>query len=196
MGLLESDTTEWFHFHFSLSCIGEGNGNLLQYSCLENPRDRGAWWVAIHGVEQSWTPPKRLSSGSSSIPVVKVLDKHLEVDFALMFWDWVRETIYLLSSYKWNKVLRTNLWKICPITLSSSSSWDTEIHSKHEWKIITKAHSNVIEFHELPGLSSPEHCHVLSSRLSSVLFSSRCSPESCLCQVLHNVLCSLSVQQY
>ena len=135
-------------------------------------------------------------SGSSSIPVVKVLDKHLEVDFALMFWDWVRETIYLLSSYKWNKVLRTNLWKICPITLSSSSSWDTEIHSKHEWKIITKAHSNIIEFHELPGLSSPEHCHVLSSRLSSVLFSSRCSPESCLCQVLHNVLCSLSVQQY
>ena len=41
-GLEESDTTEWLHFHFSLSCIGEGNGNPLQYSCLENPRDRGA----------------------------------------------------------------------------------------------------------------------------------------------------------
>ena len=45
-----SDATELFHFHFSLSCIGEGNGNPLQCSCLENPRDRGAWWAAIYGV--------------------------------------------------------------------------------------------------------------------------------------------------
>ena len=42
----ESDTTERLHFHFSPSCIGEGNGNPLQYSCLENPRDGGAWWTA------------------------------------------------------------------------------------------------------------------------------------------------------
>ena len=46
----ESDTTERLHFHFSLSCIGEGNGNPLQCSCLENPRDGGAWWAAIYGV--------------------------------------------------------------------------------------------------------------------------------------------------
>ena len=45
-GRTESDTTEWRHFHFSLSCIGEGNGNPLQCSCLENPRDGGAWWAA------------------------------------------------------------------------------------------------------------------------------------------------------
>ena len=50
----------------SLSCIGEGNGNPLYYSCLENPRDRGAWWAAIYGVAQSWTRLKRLSSSSSS----------------------------------------------------------------------------------------------------------------------------------
>ena len=43
------------HFHFSLSCIGEGNGSLLQCSCLENPKDRGAWWAAIYGIAQSWT---------------------------------------------------------------------------------------------------------------------------------------------
>ena len=49
-GCWELDTTEWLHFHFSLSCIGEGNGNPLQYSCLENPRDRGAWWAAVYGV--------------------------------------------------------------------------------------------------------------------------------------------------
>ena len=48
-GRYKSDTAEWLHFHFSLSCMGEGNGNPLQYSCLENPRDRGAWWAAIYG---------------------------------------------------------------------------------------------------------------------------------------------------
>ena len=52
MGL---DTTEGLHFHFSLSCIGEGNGNPLQCSCLENPRDRGACWAAVYGVAQSQT---------------------------------------------------------------------------------------------------------------------------------------------
>ena len=51
-------------FHFSLSCIGEGNGNPLQYSCLENPRDGGAWWASIYGVTQSWTQLKQLSSSS------------------------------------------------------------------------------------------------------------------------------------
>ena len=56
--------TERLHFHFSLSCIGEGNGNPLQCSCLENPRDGGAWWAAVYGVTQRWTPLKRLSSSS------------------------------------------------------------------------------------------------------------------------------------
>ena len=50
MGSKQSDTTERLHFHFSLSCSGEGNGNPLQCYCLENPRDRGAWWAAIYGV--------------------------------------------------------------------------------------------------------------------------------------------------
>ena len=61
-GREESDTTERLHFHFSLSCIGEGNGNPLQYSCLENPRDRGAWWAAVYGVAQSRTRLRRFSS--------------------------------------------------------------------------------------------------------------------------------------
>ena len=58
----ESDTTERLHFHFSLSCIGEGNDNPLQCSCLENPRDGVAWWAAVYGVAQSWTRLKQLSS--------------------------------------------------------------------------------------------------------------------------------------
>ena len=54
-GHYELDTTEWLHFHFSLSCIGGGNGNPLPCSCLENPKDGGAWWAAVHGVAASWT---------------------------------------------------------------------------------------------------------------------------------------------
>ena len=63
-GVPESDTTERPHFHFSLSCIGEGNGNPLQCSCLENPRDGGAWWATVCGVVQSRIRLKRLSSSS------------------------------------------------------------------------------------------------------------------------------------
>ena len=61
-GCTELDTTERLHFHFSLSCIGEGNGNPLQCSCLESSRDGGAWWAAIYGVAQSQTGLKRLTA--------------------------------------------------------------------------------------------------------------------------------------
>ena len=72
--------TQWLHFHFSLSCTGEGNGNQLQCSCLENPRDGGAWWAAVCEVAQSWTRLKQLScSSSSSLP-------HLTLQFALSPW--------------------------------------------------------------------------------------------------------------
>ena len=57
-GLEELGTTEQLHFYFSLSCIGEGNGNPLQCSCLENPRDRGAGWAAVYGVAQGRTQLK------------------------------------------------------------------------------------------------------------------------------------------
>ena len=75
-GREELDMTERLHFHFSLSCIGEGNGNPLQCSCLENPRDGGAWWAAVYGVAQSRTRPKRLSS-SSNIRIRFHLRKYL-----------------------------------------------------------------------------------------------------------------------
>ena len=67
-GVAESDTTKRLHFHFSLSCTGEGNGNPLQCSCLENPRDGGSWWAAIYGVAQSRTWLQWLSSSSSCLP--------------------------------------------------------------------------------------------------------------------------------
>ncbi|KAI4548532.1 hypothetical protein MG293_000862 [Ovis ammon polii] len=70
--------TERLHFDFSLSCIGEGNGNPLQCSCLENPRDGGAWWAAVSGVAQSRTRLKQLSSSSS-----KSSELNMDPDFAL-----------------------------------------------------------------------------------------------------------------
>ena len=66
-GFEELDTTERLHFHFSLSYIGEGNGNPLQCSCLENPRDGGAWWASVYGVTRSRTRLKRLSRRSSQV---------------------------------------------------------------------------------------------------------------------------------
>ena len=66
-GLEESNMTECLHFHVSLSCIGEGNGNPLQCSCLEYPRDRGAWWAAVYVVAKSRTRLKRLSSSRQII---------------------------------------------------------------------------------------------------------------------------------
>ena len=78
---MRSDTTERFHFRFSLACIGEGNGNPLQCSCLENPRDGGAWWAAISGVAQSRTRLKWLSSSSSSVvfPCLKSVPEALRI---------------------------------------------------------------------------------------------------------------------
>ena len=75
-GRKESDMTERLHFHFSLLCIGEGNGNPLQCSCLENLRDEGAWWAAVYGVAQSRTRLKRLSSSITLQDEVKNYTSH------------------------------------------------------------------------------------------------------------------------
>ena len=85
-GRKQSDTTEWLHFHFSLSCIGEGNGNPLQCSCLENPRDGGAWWAVIYGVAQSRTRLKWLSSSSSCTYSVFVFKIHKRQSNNSLLW--------------------------------------------------------------------------------------------------------------
>ena len=75
-GRTESDATERRHFHLSLSCTGEGNGNPLQCSCLENPRDGGAWWAAIYGVAQSQTRLKWLSSSMTKFNEILSIKKN------------------------------------------------------------------------------------------------------------------------
>ena len=81
-GRKESDTTERLCFHFSVSCIREGNGNPLQCSCLENPRDRGAWWAAVYGVAQSRTRLKRLSSSSNMLLIFCLLSMNVSRRYA------------------------------------------------------------------------------------------------------------------
>ena len=78
--------TEQLHFHFSLSCIGEGNGNPLQCSCLENPRDGGSWWAAIYGVAQSQTRLKWLSSSSSSRLSIRRTEQSIFVTVARLIY--------------------------------------------------------------------------------------------------------------
>ena len=85
MGSLRVGPTERLHFPFSLSCIGEGNGNPLQCSCLENPRDEGAWWAAVYGVAQSRTRLKRFSSSikgvyKQTVCICKIKDNTLDHD--------------------------------------------------------------------------------------------------------------------
>ena len=99
----KSDTTEWLHFHFSLSCIGGGNGNPLQNFCLENPRDGGAWWAAVYGVAQSRTQLKRLSSSSRIWEVREVKgNSQIPVSQGGSFFPILGFVLHL-PSCQWNK---------------------------------------------------------------------------------------------
>ena len=95
----ELDMTERLRFHFSLSCIGEGNGNPLQCSCLENPRDGRAWWAAIYGVAQSQTWLKWLSSSSSSYRLCssccRFLNIHSPIYFRELNWTTIWRQVVL-----------------------------------------------------------------------------------------------------
>ena len=88
----ESGTTDRLHFHFSLSCTGEGNGNPLQCSCLENPRDGGTWWAAVYGVAQSRTRLKRLSS-------TYTLTESLHISYCFVYCYKLSFFIHLPASY-------------------------------------------------------------------------------------------------
>ena len=116
VGSLESDTTERLHFHFSLSCIGEGNGNPLQCSCLENPGDGKAWWAAVCVVAQSWTWLKLLSSSSSCylsliLAILVYVKWYLTCDICFSFTWWLKilsifsYVYWLFSHLLWNSSL-------------------------------------------------------------------------------------------
>ena len=132
-GLEESDTTERL-LHFSLSCTGEGNGDSLQCSCLENPRDRGAWWAAVYGVSQSWTRLKRLGSSSSRPTESTAVSLEPEIDHEerethrvlcprlpakeRQVWDFALEPLHPESTLPFSSQPKNKNWK--------SRSADTE----------------------------------------------------------------------
>ena len=99
-GHWELDMTQWLHFHFSLSCIGEGNGNPLQCSCLENPRDSGAWWAAVYGVAQSRTRLKRLSSSMISNWLWRILLTSKNYHEKEIFWTCWLNIYFIYIIYK------------------------------------------------------------------------------------------------
>ena len=117
-GLEESDTTEQLHFHFSLSCIGEGKGNPLQCSCLENPRDGGAWWAAVYGVAQSRTRLKRLCSSSSSNENSNMWNKHNTQ------YSWIHVKAPLI----YRGISKTTSWKSFHKNLSNVTFMICNIH--------------------------------------------------------------------
>ena len=136
-GRTELDTTEWLHFHFSLSGTGEGNGNPLQCSCLENPRDGGAWWAAIYGVPQSQTRPKRLSSSSSRLFIERIsfcLKIHCRTDQTSVD---ITELFLVFISLSFNNGIVVIFLK-CPCILKIHTEvftreimWYLEFSSKH-----------------------------------------------------------------
>ena len=103
MGSLRVGPDSATSLSFSLSCIGEGNGNPLQCSCLENPRDGGAWWAAVYGVAQSRTRPKRLSSSSRGKPERCHIPKHYQeaMEFAVSTQVWLYLDYSLALDFFW-----------------------------------------------------------------------------------------------
>ena len=125
--------TEWLHFHFSPSCIGEGNGNPLQCSCLENLRDGRAWWAAVCGVAQSQTRLKQLSSSSSSLEwwksAFKTHDMYNPTELHCLIWIGFKEPL-------WEE--RGNH----PYTDSSQVIWVNQKTSN--WNLIVKLYMLVV----------------------------------------------------
>ena len=117
-GREESDTTEGLHFHFSLSCIGKGNGNPLQCSCLENPRDGEAWWAAVYGVAQSRTRLKWLSS-SSSILLSKTAMRFLSIPLVQQYFS---QTVWEVTPYLKSQWPIAKYFQLGPSVLKSKMS--------------------------------------------------------------------------
>ena len=129
-GREESETTERLHFHFSFFCIGEGNYNPLQCSCLENPRDGGTWWDAVYGVTQSQTQLKRLNSSSSSKDRVKIyIASKYSAEWAPL-WKIIHSSLHYIVIF----VLSKGLYVYGSLLISILCHWSTCL-CVHQYRI-------------------------------------------------------------
>ena len=125
-----SDTTEWLHFPFSLSCIGERNDNPLQCSCLENPRDGGAWWAAVYRVAQSWTRLKWLSIAMSMESVMP--SNHLILCCPLLLLPSIFPSIRVFS-YESVLHIRWRAYWSLSFSISPSNEYSALISFRMDW---------------------------------------------------------------
>jgi len=145
----ESDTTERLHFHFSLSCTAEGNGNPLQCSCLENPRDGGVWWAAVSGVAQSRTRLKRLSSSSKASSLLP----HLlpwRISFLFIFYklhfsgfppfSFVISSFYSTGSYPSSPYLKSSTKYSCQMPPRGILTFCLSLRHVQSWVILCLLH--------------------------------------------------------
>ena len=130
----------------SLSCIGEGNGNLLQCSCLENPRDGGAWWAAVYGVAQSWTRLKWLSSSSQYICLENTMDRGA----------WWAAVLGVAQSRTWLKWLSSNFSSLSLfITSAFNTSLGNRTDIRHSLYVMIHSNNLLPSFlTDLPSLTS------------------------------------------
>ena len=162
-GCWGSDTTERLHFHFSLSCIGEGNGDPLQCSCLENPRDGRAWWAAVYGVAQSWTRLKWLSS-SSLVTNTKLILQSVLVRFdyipSLVLYYISKKTGFIHISWRQWRVLSNS-------TLSGCNHQIQKTMNMLKSETLTLHYCTYVVVEDLHQLLSPSvHVHGCAELLS------------------------------
>ena len=149
-----------YPFHFSLSCIGEGNGNPLQCSCLENPRDEGAWWAAVYGVTQSWTWLKWLSSSSIYTYIISCMKLELLKSGRRVLGEWLES---LERTKVWARMVLLH-WPF-QLSLSFSSFFSSFPHSSFYLLLSWSLLSHFYSFHHFTFFSFPLFYFSLSSPL-------------------------------
>ena len=150
--------TERLPFHFSLSCIGEGNGNPFQCSCLENPRDGGAWWAAVCGVTQSWTRLSDLASAAAALLFIFVTRNYMKV-------YWVVQKVHLGTSLmiQWLRICLprqgVQVWSLVREDFTCHGATKPMCHNywAHAPELVSSNYSSV---HDLgPGLCNKRSHH-------------------------------------
>jgi len=139
--------TERLHFHFSLSCIGEGNGNPLQYSCLENLRFWGAWWAAVYGVTQDRTQLKQLGGSSSMSTELVMPSSHLILCHPLLLSPSIFPSIRVFSNESVLRIRWSKYWSFS-FNISPSNDYSGLISLRMDWLDLLAVQGSLKSLHQ------------------------------------------------